>query len=258
MKPYTLNNSSIPGYYGNLSTFSNKHALFVATLFVGLTSLPNQPATAAPIYKVTDNNGKVIFTDRPDQHQATASDITAISLTSSNNGYPPSIANTNANASSDNNSFSVVTTVTSAQANTTTASNQTPRRYQLSFTNPNKPRPYRRPAQNIDISISVTPTLDAADTVEILLDGQQVAQGLTASIPTLELNPGEHTLTAQIVSNGNTTSQVSQTVYVIQNNLAVQKQRALQRKKAVYDSLPWHQKLYFNLRQDNPFADVAK
>ena len=134
---------------------------------------------------------------------------------------------------------------------------------QLTFISPSEPTPYRRPAQNIDVQLSVTPSLDATDTVQILLDGQPISQGLTASIPTLELNPGEHTLTAQIISHGDghptsTLSQVNQTIYVIQNNLAVQNKRALQRKKAVYDSLPWYQKLYFNLRQDNPFADVAK
>lgn len=198
---------------------------------------------------MTDNNGKVIFTDRPNQYQDTASDITSISISptsATTSTYTP------APASSHH---------TSATANH--QNSQTPKRYQLTFISPSEPTPYRRPAQNIDVQLSVTPSLDATDTVQILLDGQPITQGLTASIPTLELNPGEHTLTAQIISHGDghptsTLSQVNQTIYVIQNNLAVQNKRALQRKKAVYDRLPWYQKLYFNLRQDNPFADVAK
>ena len=200
---------------------------------------------------MTDNNGKVIFTDRPNQYQDTASNITSISTS-------PTSATT-----------SMLTTSTVAQVGhngSTTANHQnsqTPKRYQLTFISPSEPTPYRRPAQNIDVQLSVTPSLDATDTVQILLDGQPITQGLTASIPTLELNPGEHTLTAQIISHGDshttsTLSQVNQTIYVIQNNLAVQNKRALQRKKALYDRLPWYQKLYFNLRQDNPFADVAK
>lgn len=249
MKPYRFSTLNI------FNTFSNKHALFVATLFVGLTSLLSQPATAAPIYKVTDNHGKVIFTDRPDQHQATASNITTIGSTTPSNGYSPSISSTN---TSNGNPNPAVTATTSAHTDRTTASSQTPRRYRLTFTNPSEPTPYRRPAQNIDVSVNVTPTLDAADRVQILLDGQPVAQGLTASIPTLELDPGEHTLTAQVINHDSTSSQVNQTIYIIQNNIPVQKQRALQRKKAVYDSLPWYQKLYFNLRQDNPFADVTE
>lgn len=229
-----------PNTVNTVSTFST-------TLLFALTSMASLTATATPIYKVTDNNGKVIFTDRPNQYQDTASNITSISPTSATTStYTP------APASSHH---------TSATANH--QNSQTPKRYQLSFISPSEPTPYRRPAQNIDVQLSVTPSLDATDTVQILLDGQPITQGLTASIPTLELNPGEHTLTAQIISHGDghttsTLSQVNQTIYVIQNNLAVQNKRALQRKKAVYDRLPWYQKLYFNLRQDNPFADVAK
>ncbi|OOS21933.1 hypothetical protein B0682_04935 [Moraxella lincolnii] len=231
-----------PNTVNTVSTFST-------TLFFALTSMASLTATATPIYKVTDNNGKVIFTDRPNQYQDTASDITSISISptsATTSTYTP------APASSHH---------TSATANH--QNSQTPKRYQLTFISPSEPTPYRRPAQNIDVQLSVTPSLDATDTVQILLDGQPITQGLTASIPTLELNPGEHTLTAQIISHGDghptsTLSQVNQTIYVIQNNLAVQNKRALQRKKAVYDRLPWYQKLYFNLRQDNPFADVAK
>lgn len=231
-----------PNTVNTVSTFST-------TLFFALTSMASLTATATPIYKVTDNNGKVIFTDRPNQYQDTASDITSISISptsATTSTYTP------APASSHH---------TSATANH--QNSQTPKRYQLTFISPSEPTPYRRPAQNIDVQLSVTPSLDATDTVQILLDGQPITQGLTASIPTLELNPGEHTLTAQIISHGDshttsTLSQVNQTIYVIQNNLAVQNKRALQRKKALYDRLPWYQKLYFNLRQDNPFADVAK
>lgn len=231
-----------PNTVNTVSTFST-------TLFFALTSMASLTATATPIYKVTDNNGKVIFTDRPNQYQDTASDITSISISptsATTSTYTP------APASSHH---------TSATANH--QNSQTPKRYQLTFISPSEPTPYHRPAQNIDVQLSVTPSLDATDTVQILLDGQPITQGLTASIPTLELNPGEHTLTAQIISHGDghptsTLSQVNQTISVIQNNLAVQNKRALQRKKAVYDRLPWYQKLYFNLRQDNPFADVAK
>lgn len=230
-----------PNSVNTVSTFST-------ILLFALTSMASLTATATPIYKVTDNNGRVIFTDRPNQYQDTASNITSISTspTSTTSTYTP------APASSHH---------TSATANH--QNSQTPKRYQLTFISPSEPTPYRRPAQNIDVQLSVTPSLDATDTVQILLDGQPITQGLTASIPTLDLNPGEHTLTAQIIRHGDghttsTLSQVNQTIYVIQNNLAVQNKRALQRKKAVYDRLPWYQKLYFNLRQDNPFADVAK
>lgn len=227
----------------------NTVSTFFSILLFALTGGASLTATATPIYKVTDNNGRVIFTDRPNQYQDTASDITSIS-TSPTSATTPTY--TPAPTSSHH---------TSATANH--QNSQTAKRYQLTFISPSEPTPYRRPAQNIDVQLSVTPSLDANDTVQILLDGQPISQGLTASIPTLELNPGEHTLTAQIISHGDdhptsTLSQVNQTIYVIQNNLAVQNKRALQRKKAVYDSLPWYQKLYFNLRQDNPFADVAK
>lgn len=227
----------------------NTVSTFFSILLFALTSMASLTATATPIYKVTDNNGKVIFTDRPNQYQDTASNITSISIS-------PTSATT-----------STYTPAPASSHHTSTTANhqnsQTPKRYQLTFISPSEPTPYRRPAQNIDVQLSVTPSLDATDTVQILLDGQPITQGLTASIPTLELNPGEHTLTAQIISHGDgyttsTLSQVNQTIYVIQNNLAVQNKRALQRKKAVYDRLPWYQKLYFNLRQDNPFADVAK
>lgn len=231
----------------------NTVSTFFSILLFALTGGASLTATATPIYKVTDNNGRVIFTDRPNQYQDTASDITSISTS-------PTSATTSTYTPTPTSSHH-----TSATANhqTNHQNSQTAKRYQLTFISPSEPTPYRRPAQNIDVQLSVTPSLDANDTVQILLDGQPISQGLTASIPTLEINPGEHTLTAQIISHGDghptsTLSQVNQTIYVIQNNLAVQNKRALQRKKAVYDSLPWYQKLYFNLRQDNPFADVAK
>lgn len=223
------------------TTFTN--AFILAFAMSSLT------ATAAPIYKVTDDNGKITFTDRPEQYKQTASEVTTISNHYHHNN------NSGGHAS---NSVAYEQNLTSNSEQNNHADNyQTPNHYQLTFKNPNEPRSYRRPAQNIDVSLTINPALKESDSVQILIDGQPVAQGLTASIPTLELNPGEHTLTAQVISNGTATSQVNQTFYVIQNNLVVQKKRALQRKKAVYDSLPWHKKLYFNLRQDNPFADVA-
>lgn len=123
--------------------------------------------------------------------------------------------------------------------------------YSITITEPSEDRAYHRPAQNIEISATVSPALSGGDTSAIMLDGKLVADGTKARIPTADLDVGEHTITAIVMDrNAQTIAQDTRKIYILQrNNLAKKKQEAIARREA-YEALPWHKKLYIGMRQD--------
>src|SRR5690606_29966368 len=107
-------------------------------------------------------------------------------------------------------------TTTSTTANSDTTANKVPINYQLTMTEPSEERAYRRPVQSIDVKVQVKPALQAGDSVSIYLDGNEVAQGLSASIATVDILPGTHNIKAVIKDKkGQAAKQVERTVYVI-------------------------------------------
>ncbi|WP_227430581.1 hypothetical protein [Psychrobacter sp. I-STPA6b] len=149
-----------------------------------------------------------------------------------------------------------------AETNSQTASAQVMPNYQVRITQPSDSRAYQKPGQSIDIQVQVAPSLRANDTAMILLDGHQVATGLSASIATVQLNPGEHTLSVLVKNEqtGAETAPVNRTIYVIQNTY-VRQQRQAQQAEAerieAYNRLPWYKKAYVQLRQQS-VPDNAK
>lgn len=133
--------------------------------------------------------------------------------------------------------------------------------YQLVMLSPSIEQAYHKPAQNIEVSVQVRPSLRPFDAVVISIDGEPVAEGLTAQIPTINLNPGEHTLSVA-VQDGQTGAQsasVSSKVYIIQNTHVRQRREAMAKQVEAYNRLPWYKKTYINLRQDDKgIPDVAK
>lgn len=131
--------------------------------------------------------------------------------------------------------------------------------YQLVLASPQAEQAYHKPAQSIEVNLQVYPSLRPIDTVVISIDGEPVAEGLTAQIPTINLNPGEHTLSAAVQDGGTGTqsASVSSKVYIIQNTQVRQQREAIAEQIATYNRLPWYKKAYVRLRQDDKSIPAA-
>ena len=240
------------------STIFNKElSLSLLTgLIISTASLYAPMANAAAIYKVVDEKtGQVTFTDRPQNYEQQAGK--QISRTSVMTGSDSVGANSSSQTSNANNQ-PVNTAQEPAAANTTgtTANsdstvNKAPINYQLTMTEPSEERAYRRPVQTIEVKVQVKPALQVGDSVSIYLDGNEVAQGLSASIATVDVLPGAHNIKAVIKNKkGQVEKQVERTVYVIQNTQTLQKNKKLAEQLLAYQRLPWYQKVLLKMRQD--------
>ena len=227
-------------------------------LIISTASLYAPMANAAAIYKVVDEKtGQVTFTDRPQNYEQQAGkQISQTSVITSSDSVG---ANSSSQTNSANNqpvnttqaSAANSTGTTSATANSNKTANKAPINYQLTITEPSEERAYRRPVQSIDVKVQVKPALQAGDSVSIYLDGNEVAQSLSASIATVDILPGTHNIKAVIKDKkGQAAKQVERTVYVIQNTQTLQKNKKLAEQLLAYQRLPWHQKVLLKLRQD--------
>ena len=220
--------------------------LFAA--IVSATSFYTVTANAAPIYKVVDEKtGQVTFTDRPQSYEQQADkQVSQLAITTGNETNRSSGNNTSSNrtsSQSSNISQTAAVAVTSTKA-------QTPVNYQLAIIEPSEERAYRRPVQSINVSVQVKPALQAGDSIRIYLDENEIGQGLSASIATVDILPGEHNVKAVIKNEkGQVLQQVARTIYVIQNNTTIQNNKKIAKQLLAYQNLPWHQKVMLKLRQ---------
>ncbi|MBA6243128.1 MULTISPECIES: DUF4124 domain-containing protein [Psychrobacter] len=239
----------------------SKPSFLKSSVKVGLltiaTSLCMPLTHAAPIYKVIDEQtGQVTFTDRPQSYeQQTGKQISQIAITTGNETNSSGVANT-ASSSATNGSDVITQPVAATQTlnapatATTTATVKAPVSYQLTIAEPSEERAYRRPVQNIDVNVQIRPALQVGDSARIYFDDKEVAQGLSASIATVDVLPGAHTIKAVIQSEtGQTLEQITRTVYVIQNTTTLQDNKRKAEQLLAYQKLAWYQKLMLKLRQ---------
>ena len=239
----------------------SKPSFLKSSVKVGLltiaTSLCMPLTHAAPIYKVIDEQtGQVTFTDRPQSYeQQTGKQISQIAITTGNETNSSGVANT-ASSSATNGSDVITQPVAATQTlnapatATTTATVKAPVSYQLTIAEPSEERAYRRPVQNIDVNVQIRPALQVGDSARIYFDDKEVAQGLSASIATVDVLPGTHTIKAIIQSEtGQTLEQITRTVYVIQNTTTLQDNKRKAEQLLAYQKLAWYQKLMLKLRQ---------
>ena len=224
-------------------------------LVISTASLYAPMANAAAIYKVVDEKtGQVTFTVRPQNYEQQAGkqiSQTSVMTGSDSVGANSSSQTNNANNQPVNTTQAPATNTTGTTANSDKTANKAPINYQLTMTEPSEERVYRRPVQSIDVKVQVKPALQAGDSVSIYLDGNEVAQGLSASIATVDILPGAHNIKAVIKDKkGQAAKQVERTVYVIQNTQTLQKKKKLAEQLLAYQRLPWHQKVLLKLRQD--------
>ena len=224
-------------------------------LIISTASLYAPMANAAAIYKVVDEKtGQVTFTDRPQNYEQQAGkqiSRTSVMTGSDSVGANSSSQTSNANNQPVNTTQAPAANTTSTTTNNDSTANKAPINYQLTMTEPSEERAYRRPVQTIDVKVQVKPALQVGDSVSIYLDGNEVAQGLSASIATVDVLPGAHNIKAVIKNKkGQIAKQVERTVYVIQNTQTLQKNKKLAEQLLAYQRLPWYQKVLLKMRQD--------
>ena len=224
-------------------------------LIISTASLYAPMANAAAIYKVVDEKtGQVTFTDRPQNYEQQAGkqiSQTSVMTGSDSVGANSSSQTSNANNQPVNTTQAPAANTTSTTTNNDSTANKAPINYQLTMTEPSEERAYRRPVQTIDVKVQVKPALQVGDSVSIYLDGNEVAQGLSASIATVDVLPGAHNIKAVIKNKkGQVAKQVERTVYVIQNTQTLQKNKKLAEQLLAYQRLPWYQKVLLKMRQD--------
>ena len=206
-----------------------------------LCMLGSANIVAAPIYKVVDDAGRVTYTDNPDSYGQAGQSVSVTNINTTSDRQRPAVS---ANTKGEPN----LPATGKADAKVTT-------NYQLSIMEPSTERAYQRPAQNIDIVLQVIPQLKNGDQVTISVDGTARAQGLSASIPTVDLNPGMHTITAEVITEtGDVRATVTRKVHVIQNTLILQQKKQaakLAEQLLAYERLPWHQKLLIKMQGDD-------
>lgn len=230
-------------------------------LVMSTASLYAPMANAAAIYKVVDEKtGQVTFTDRPQNYEQQAGkqiSQTSVMTGSDSVGANSSSQTNNANNQPVNTTQAPAANTTSTTTNSDSTANKAPINYQLTITEPSEERAYRRPVQSIDVKVQVKPALQAGDSVSIYLDGNEVAQGLSASIATADILPGTHNIKAVIKDKkGQAAKQVERTVYVIQNTQTLQKNKKLAEQLLAYQRLPWYQKVLLKLRQDGKHPNM--
>ncbi|WP_440454679.1 DUF4124 domain-containing protein [Psychrobacter sp. ASPA161_9] len=227
-------------------------------VFIGTVSLYAPMINAAPIYKVVDEKtGHVTFTDRPQSYENQAnkqvSQTDVVTNVTANNTANDNNVSNSLGAGSNGRAITSSQTTNSSAVSQQTASPATKSarvRYQLTMIEPSEARAYRRPAQSIDVKLQLKPVLQAGDQVIIYLDDNEVAQGLSASIATVDILPGTHSIRAVIKNEaGQTLSQIERTIYVIQNTVILQNKKKIAAQMLAYQRLPWHQKVMLKLRQ---------
>ena len=225
----------------------------LATVMISAASICMTTANAAPIYKIVDKKtGQVTFTDRPQSYEQQADK--QVSQTSVSTGSSSSNSDSSSSSSSSSNNSTNDNAANNAQTATIPAADvkAVQVNYQLALIEPSEERAYRRPAQNINVSVQVNPALQAGDSISIYFDNNEVAKGLNASIATVDILPGEHSVQAVVKNKeAQVLQQVSRTIYVIQNNTTLQNNKKIAKQLLAYQNLPWHQKVMLKMRQKN-------
>ncbi len=233
----------------------------ITALIISTASLYASTLNAAPIYKVVDSQtGQITFTDNPQSYdQQENKQVSQTGITTGNNSNSPNVSSANRTnqtitsqmSSSQNNNASSTLSAQSVTDLPEMTSQARVVNYQMTMLEPSAERAYRRPAQSIAVQLQMNPALQAGDTVTIYLDDTVVAQGLSASIATVDILPGEHNIRAVVMNKkGQVVQQVSRKVYVIQNTVRLQQNKKIAEQLLAYERLSWTQKMLLKLRRD--------
>lgn len=171
-------------------------------IMMALSMLMTYGEVSAAVYKSIDANGNVVYSDEP-------------SKTAQLVNLPP---------------LTIVPGLSQSAIDKTLASDETNKQrqvgtYQLNFLAPVADQTFRK-TEPIVVNVSAAPALSGSDTLSILFDGMVVAQGTAASIPTENVDRGEHRVSARVMNaNGQIVSENSLKVYVQQASVNMPSQK---------------------------------
>lgn len=131
--------------------------------------------------------------------------------------------------------------------------------YTVNITEPSEDRAYRRPAQSADIRISVSPKPTPLHTLILKVNGKyHSANSYQTSLPSIDYNPGEQIITVELQDEtGRVVTSDTRKIYFIQKSLIIDNEREKAKQQIAYDNLPWYQKLYVDMRQDEILLDTT-
>jgi hypothetical protein len=132
---------------------------------------------AETVYKTVDENGNVIFTDKAtdDAEKIEVEDVQTIKQAPMPSGAS---SNSKKNSSSSNELY-----------------------HAFSIVKPANGEGYRNNAGTVSIQLSLQPSLIRGHSVVIKLDGEQISKGSSLSATLENVDRGEHTITAQVISS---------------------------------------------------------
>lgn len=147
-------------------------------IFVTLFLLTLSTAAAAGIYKWVQPDGSIIYSDRPPVENALPADLPPVQeIKVVPPASPASDTDSSEGSRRENSSF----TYTS-----------------LEVTQPEDNGTLRDNSGQVSVQISIDPSLQAEDTIAILLDGKEIGQGKGTSMTISNVDRGRHTLQAVV------------------------------------------------------------
>jgi hypothetical protein len=153
----------------------NTQKIIVATALAFILS----GAASAEVYKRTNPDGSVEFTDVPKQEKEEAVPLAPM------NTFTPPVINLPQSSPADSDSD------TQADAKTSYSS--------LTITEPANDAAIRSNSGDVSVSVSLTPALDDKHTLVLLVDGQQMGDYAEGVFALTNVDRGTHTLTAQVL-----------------------------------------------------------
>ncbi|XOV84065.1 MAG: DUF4124 domain-containing protein [bacterium] len=157
------------------------------------------PVSAA-IYKTTDAQGNVVFTDIPPRDNAQSVELTQGNL------YQPALSSPAATPASPD-----------AQAEQDPAADAPSAGYdRIAITSPAHDESLRENTGNINVTVAMDPALDtsAGHRLQVLVDGQVAGEAPGATISLQNVDRGTHTLIAQVIDANNSVLASSDAVVV--------------------------------------------
>ena len=182
------------------ATLLNPNQLLLATLvLVTAVSLTWAPGAHTAIYKTTDADGNVVFTDVPPKDDAESLELIQ------GNSYRPE---TPAPAS---------VVPVGAEDTAEDAEDMPAASYdKITITSPANDEAVRENTGNIAVNVSLNPALDTSSghRVQVLVDGQVAGEAASATVSLQNIDRGTHSLIAQVIDANNSVLASSDAVVV--------------------------------------------
>ncbi len=177
----------------NVQLLNPGKPLLLALLVVTVASLTSISDAHAAIYKTTDAEGNVVFTDVPPKDDAKSVEITQ------GNSYRPEVATPAAEDEED------------MAEDTPTAGYD-----KIAITSPAHDEALRENTGNISVSVALDPALNTAagHRLQVLVDGQIAGEAPSATVSLQNIDRGTHSLIAQVIDANNSVLASSSAVVV--------------------------------------------